>query len=280
MFQAQGQQALSHTGIQQQATFPTGFDDYKGIMQPVGKNDGFRDSDPGVCVLIRTFFMHRAALPALIGSLAANNYPNLNIFLIDTEGNFEEMPDFVHLFNLLYNKDFVHLSGATKELMKAKYPEYLLNDFGYRLTDMAMEELSAPDSKYNCDYFVATNGDNLYNSEFIWHTMPHMRKSVDIVGVEFASHYCYDKAEYFRPRTGCYAHHYTQFKLQRIDVGAALIRKQKLLDLKMNFIQRFLKDDPKGERVERWFCDGFFFQDMISMGATHEIVHGVYFWHQ
>jgi len=252
---------------------------YAGLAEPEYRR--FSDYDPEVCVIVRTYHLHRHLLPALIASLAASIYPNLHIFLVDTQGDFADLSSFESLFNVLYNKDFVHTSNITREAIYARFPSFQrnLNDYGYVQADLMMEELISS-KKYQCDYFVATNGDNLYNVDFLAHTVEYTRKSTDLVAVGFASHYCFKNAEVFRPIAGCYAQQEPEFKVQRIDVGGALIRKEKMVEAHLNFVMNYLKNDPTGTHTEFWFLDGYFFQEMIKMNSTRGYVPGVYFTHQ
>jgi hypothetical protein len=40
-----------------------------------------------------------------------------------------------------------------------------------------------------CDYFLFTNGDNLYNNRMLHAVLPHMVQGAPLIGMEFTSHY-------------------------------------------------------------------------------------------
>ena len=45
-------------------------------------------------VIVRTYQRQRSLLPALIASLASSEYPNMHIYLVDTQGDFADLPKF------------------------------------------------------------------------------------------------------------------------------------------------------------------------------------------
>lgn len=214
---------------------------FEGLTKEEEPRADFTTSDPTVCVIVRTFHKQRYVLPALIASLASNNYPNLKVFLVDTGDDFSDLSNFPSLFNSLYSKDFVHISDITRAVPTQKFPTFT-DTYGFLQTDLVVEDLSS--SNHNCDYFLATNGDNLYSTDFLKVTVPHLRKSVDLVAVEFVSHYCYASASEWIPRIGCYNQHYTSYNLGRIDLGAAMFRKQKVIDSDIRFVKNSLIGKP------------------------------------
>lgn len=243
-------------------------------------NDGtYLDSDPVVCVVIRTYKNHKSTLPGLLGALGSNKYPHLHAFLVDTVGDFTDMHKFADLFNSIFEREFVHVSDSTPTLARSRYPKFDKADFGYLQTDLAIEQLSSPNSKIQCEYFIATNGDNLYTKELIYRTIESMRQKIDLIGFHFITHYCYEKSEPWRPRPGCFSQHYTEFKLGRVDVGSALLRKDALIKYDANFIINELEKDETGQNVQVYFCDGFFYE-YFAQKATQIVINATLFIHQ
>lgn len=253
--------------------------EYASMSKPSDFPSHYMSNDPVVCVLVRTYSKHRSPLPALIASLGSNDYQNLHVFLIDTVGDFVDMPKFAELYNSLYDRKFVHVSNITNEYANSRFPDFKTPDFGYLQTDLVMEQLSFSDNPFQCTYFVVTNGDNLYSKGLIYFTLDYMRQNIDLIGFHFITHYCYDDVKPFRPREGCYIQHYTEFQLQRIDVGAALIRKQRLIEKDANFIINELKKDPTGSLVQVHFCDGYFYEN-FAVDTTKIILNATLFIHQ
>jgi len=244
-------------------------------------HEKFYKEDPSVCVIIRTYQGHRSLLPGLITSLASNEYPNMHVYLLDTQGDFEDLPKFETLFNAIYNREFVHATNVTRQYARERYPEFTTSDFGYLQTDLMIEQLSTPNHPHKCAFFMATNGDNLYSSDLMTHTVSYLRNGWDLVGFHFLTHYCYEGSEYWRPRPGCYSQHYTEFKLQRIDLGAAWFSKDRMIATNNNFVINELNKDPKGERVEVYFLDGYFFERFAHPPDTKKIIlNATLFMHQ
>jgi len=237
----------------------------------------FNDSDPTVCIITRTYVGQRSVLPAFIASLASNNYPNLHIFLVDVHLNdqpdFTYMSNFADLFNSLYGKTFVHASNVTMKVALNRFPKYPSFDYGYLQTDLMLEQLSQPSNEYGCEYFVATNGDNMYVRDFLGATVQSMREKIDLIGLGFASHYCYEEKV-------CYVQQTPLFSVGRIDLGAALIRKQKLVASGVYFVLDSLKTDPTGSAVGFYLADGLFYEKLVRYNATTKVIPGVYFIHQ
>eukprot|EP00026_Physarum_polycephalum_P012256 Phypoly_transcript_12546.p1 GENE.Phypoly_transcript_12546~~Phypoly_transcript_12546.p1 ORF type:complete len:312 (+),score=25.20 Phypoly_transcript_12546:101-1036(+) len=252
---------------------------YSGLAQsPSSRN--FTQSDPTVCVVIRTYAGHRSSLPGLITSLASNDYPNMHLYLVDTDGDFDDLPKYESLFNMLYNREFVHVTNITKQYRYERFPNFTKQDFGYAQTDLMIEQLATPGHPHKCDYFLVTNGDNLYSRDLMKHTIGFLRNGLDLVGFHFVSHYCYSWATNYKPRTGCYSQLYTEFIRFRIDLGAALFKKDRMLDLNINFIMNALKEYPDGSMSRVHILDGEFFEGFNVNGTTSTIVSAVLLVHQ
>lgn len=253
---------------------------YTGLGELV-RVEKFRGGDPVVCVVIRTYHRHRGLLPALIASLASNEYPNMYIHIVDTQGDYTDLPKFEPFFNTLYNRDLVHVSRSiTPQYARERFPNFTRADFGYLLTDLMIEQLSAHDHPHKCQYYVATNGDNLYSSDFMALTVEYMRNDYGLIGFHFLSHYCYDHGEPHRPREGCYSSHYTEFRLQRIDVGAALFSNKSMHAIHNNFILNELEKDSVGTNIEVYFLDGYFYDRFAKAEPKNIVLNATLFLHQ
>jgi len=252
---------------------------YSGLAQSFSGK--FNQSDPTVCIVVRTYTGHRSSLPGLITSLASNDYPNMHIFLVDTEGGFDDLPKFESLFNSLYNREFVHTTNITKQYRYERFPNFTREDFGYAQTDLMIEQLSAPNHPQKCDYFLATNGDNLYSKDLMSQTIEQLRNGTDLVGFHFISHYCFRFPAYWRPRAGCYTQHYTEFARFKIDLGAAWFKKDRMLEIDNNFIMNALKLYPDGSMSRVQILDGEFFERFNNTaGTTSTIVSAALLMHQ
>lgn len=83
---------------------------------------------------------------------------------------------------------------------------YLFDSCRYIYTDLQLQYLLHSPNE-TCDYFLITNGDNLYGHDFFHHVVPEMRQHYDLIAVEFVSRYCFPKGSQQTARPGmcaCY----------------------------------------------------------------------------
>ena len=146
------------------------------------------------CVVVRFYDKQVNALPLLLFSLFASAHPHLKALVIDTgKQPYEKLPDLLRRVNQASGKKWVHAYDKKTEDVRAAFPDFHHEDFGYVLTDMAMEDIlrqtKSGSGTFQCDTLTFTNADNLYSPHFI----PVMLKSIaqgnDLVGSHFVSHY-------------------------------------------------------------------------------------------
>jgi len=146
------------------------------------------------CVVVRFYEKQANALPLLLFSLLASAHPHLKALVIDTgKQPYEKLPALLRRVNQASGKKWVHAYDKKTEDVRAAFPDFHHEDFGYVLTDMAMEDIlrqtKSGSGTFQCDTLTFTNADNLYSPHFI----PVMLKSIaqgnDLVGSHFVSHY-------------------------------------------------------------------------------------------
>lgn len=94
--------------------------------------------DATVCVVVRTYVGHRAALPALLASLISQGHPALTIFLADTGSGASfgaGLSTIATTFNALAGRRAVVVSSRTRASSRAAFPNLAVEDFGYLVTD-------------------------------------------------------------------------------------------------------------------------------------------------
>jgi hypothetical protein len=91
-----------------------------------------------VCMLVSTYEQHGLRLTALITSLLASGYPNMDIILLDTDTKLNSSAwlhataEFINTHSdLNATRDVVHISERTQRCIKDLFPEVIGPDFGY-----------------------------------------------------------------------------------------------------------------------------------------------------
>lgn len=146
------------------------------------------------CVVVRFYDKQANALPLLLFSLFASAHPHLKALVIDTgKQPYEKLPGMLRRVNQASGKTWVHAYDKKTEDVHSAFPDFHHEDYGYVLTDMALEDIlrqtKARSGTFQCDALTFTNADNLYSPHFI----PAMLKSIaqgnDLVASHFVSHY-------------------------------------------------------------------------------------------
>lgn len=244
-------------------------------------------ADPHLCVLVSTYVDHGLSLTALVASLFATEYPHLDIFLLDTDmvkDSREWMDRTAEVFNDRWGsagkRKQVHVSTRTRRTVAELYPNLEENDYGYLLSDYVIDDLRQ--GKYagvsKCNYFMLTNGDNLYHASLIPETLRYMRKGYDLIGFAFSTRYTM-KNDVVVHRNEPNQQYKVVFAVDRIDKGAAIFNASSTEDI--NFAKRFVDETGTKFVKHNKRLDGFFFQDLNARpGVRSIIIPQVLFVHQ
>lgn len=149
------------------------------------------------CLVVRFYDKQANALPLLLLSLFASAHPHLKALVIDTgKKPYEKLPGLLRRVNRASGKKWVHVYDKKTSDVRSTFPDFTHEDYGYVLTDMALEDIlrqkEAGSGGFQCDTLTFTNADNIYSPNFI----PSMLKSIvhdgkDVVASHFVSHYNY-----------------------------------------------------------------------------------------
>lgn len=173
-----------------------------------------------VCVLVRTYEAQANAVPALLASLFASGHPSLTVILADTGQKEVFKPALERAaaaFNALVGRPgAVRVAPHTHSSSRARVPKLAINDFGYVITDLMLEDVlteraaarAAGASQLPCEVLMFTNGDNVYSSHFLGATGAEVaERGAHIVATHFVTHYGPDlpdvKTNAWAPQMGC-----------------------------------------------------------------------------
>ncbi len=167
--------------------------------------------DPHFCVLVSTYKPQGNKLLTMLTSLFVLEYPYMKAILLDTDSKINSTPwmkDTAKVVNGVYKKEYVVTANITQRDILKKYPNALTgvtNDYGYILTDEILHQIFKEREvarelgiKPECDYFMATNGDNLYSPDMVPALLNYMRKDYDIVAFHFVSRYLWRESKELR----------------------------------------------------------------------------------
>jgi len=215
---------------------------------------------PSVCFLVRTYKTHYTySLISLVLSLLnswsieklssnATNFavPKFFIVVTDPETTLEQTNEIilkirsiadVPIFNTIYQPS----SG----------------NFGYLNTNVALREIL--ESKHRCDYFLFTNGDNLFAGGLFAILLPYVRNHTPLIGWNWVSHY---QQYAIRSRK-------TEWKPRGIELASAIISRSHLL--RSFEYPYFSPGDGAG-----WLrADGLFWQKAAKL-SNHSILLSSY----
>ena len=224
------------------------------------------------CVVVRFYEKQANALPLLLFSLLASAHPHLKALVIDTgKQPYEKLPDLLRRVNQASGKKWVHAYDKKTEDVRAAFPDFHHEDFGYVLTDMAMEDIlrqtKSGSGTFQCDTLTFTNADNLYSPHFI----PVMLKSIardghDLVASHFVSHYPFPAERSTRSfdgilasESGCGALRSGEdmefvtserFYPWCVDLGSVMVTTKAVEAAKIRFVIDKLRKDRTGNTLE------------------------------
>ena len=153
-------------------------------------------SNRHVCVLVRTYQGNSVlSILTLVSSLlrsAENADATLTILFANTDpkNDFALLPSIIKKINVMFS---LANSGPTSILisprkhrdLKQHFPKFNGNDYGYIVTDFAMNDLL----NQGCQKLLVTNGDNVYSREFFKNILDAMNKGAQMVITRFVSRY-------------------------------------------------------------------------------------------
>ena len=222
--------------------------------------------------MVRFYDKQANALPLLLFSLFASAHPHLKALVIDTgKQTYEKLPGLLQHVNQASGRKWVHAYDKKTEDVRAAFPDFHHEDFGYVLTDMALEDIlrqtKARSGAFQCDTLTFTNADNLYSPHFI----PVMLKSVardgyDLVASHFVSHYPFPAERSTRSfdgilasESGCGALRSgkdmefvtsERFYPWCVDLGSVMVTTKAVEAANIRFVIDRLRKDPTGDTLE------------------------------
>ena len=146
------------------------------------------------CVVVRFYDKQANALPLLLFSLFASAHPYLKALVIDTgKQPYKKLPGLLRRVNQASGKKWVHAYDKKTEDVRSAFPDFHHEDYGYVLTDMALEDIlrqtKARSGAFQCDTLTFTNADNLYSPHFVPAMLKAIAQENDLVASHFVSHY-------------------------------------------------------------------------------------------
>ncbi|KAI5475257.1 hypothetical protein MNV49_001704 [Pseudohyphozyma bogoriensis] len=227
--------------------------------------------NPKLCVIARTYAAQLSYLPITLLSLVNAGFPNLQIFLVNTDVALEtyKMQEAAELVNWLTGRP------GLAEFMD--WPVETEGDYGYALSDRALLHLY-DNPQYGCEYVMLSNGDNLYAATLGERLQPAFEKNAELIGWDFISHYqwfdyqrMYDGKKGYVDTSGTMIHKPVSFQRGGIDLGAAMFKMDMLKRNKLTF------QGTGGYNVE---SDGYFIVVAEARANVTFIQHATLLMHQ
>ena len=223
------------------------------------------------CVVVRFYDKQVNALPLLLFSLFASAHPHLKALVIDTgKEPYEKLPDLLRRVNQASGRKWVHAYDKKTEDVRAAFPDFHHEDYGYVLTDMALEDIlrqtKARSGTFQCHTLAFTNADNVYSPHFI----PAMLKAIvqgnDLVASHFVSHYPFPAERSTRSfdaiiasESGCGALRSGEgaevvtserFYPWCVELGSVMVTAKTIEAANIRFLIDRLRRDPTGDTLE------------------------------
>ena len=223
------------------------------------------------CVVVRFYDKQANALPLLLFSLFASSHPHLKALVIDTgKQPYKKLPGLLRRVNQASGKRWVHAYDKKTEDVRSAFPDFHHEDYGYVLTDMALEDILKgrnSQSYFQCDTLTFTNADNLYSPHFI----PAMLNAIahdghDVVASHFVSHYPFPVERSTRSfnsllasesgcgalRSGEGAEFVTsdRFYPWCVELGSVMVTTKAVEAANIRFVIDKLRKDPTGDTLE------------------------------
>lgn len=238
-------------------------------------------SGPTLCVIVRTFQGQYDYLTITLLSLSYNPKSNIRMYLLltDESSSAKDATSIAQNANNLIGQDIVSVLPITSQ------DAYDLkndteNDYGYSYTDAALNYLMEKDTTEQCQYFLITNGDNLYTKSFVDdYILKDMNEGYDIIGYDFISRYKWNpaKVDNFYHDDGSKVHISSKFAVYKIDLGAFIIKQEFLSQYDE---LRFVKQKQARSNSRYAESDGFFIEYANSKTEKKIIHRQILFIHQ
>ena len=234
------------------------------VAQPAAMPPRF---DFSVNVVVRTHPGKASHLLLMLGSLllAAARAENVSLHVLVMNTDSELYSDTSYIRDALQEQSRILQACRCATLEIVKFPEAPWDGFyGYDYTQHALERL-LDDSSARADYYLFTNGDNLFSDVLFLNVLPYFEKAADLVAYSFVSHH-FEHA--IIP---------VEYKVAHIDLSAVFFRSSMLRQHRAaaNFV-------PLGHNTTGlWEADWYFIERLIKQdGVRAEVAPGVLLFHQ
>jgi hypothetical protein len=171
---------------------------------------------PHYCFLVRSYVKQKTMLWSLLGGLHRAQYPNMTVFLLNTDSNRSPWPEFSQLDIIaekVFGRKFVTILPFDDEEALGYFPLLQKTDYGYIQSDLSLQWIMANSS---CEYLTVTNGDNWYPPQLFPELERFMRAGKDLIGFHFISHYHWPRTIPHVVRSGPDTEMMTKFKVNHI----------------------------------------------------------------
>ena len=240
-----------------------------------------QQSGPTLCVIVRTFQGQYDYLTITLLSLSYNPKSNIRMYLLltDETSSVKDAQSIALNANNLIGQDMVSVLPITFQDAHVLKND-TENDYGYSYTDAALNYLMKKDTTEQCQYFLITNGDNLYTKSFVDdYISKDMNESYDIIGYDFISHHkrISSQVDRYIYNDGSRVHVDADFVRSRLDLGAFIIKKE---FLRQYDELRFLKQKLASRNSIYHDADGYFIEYANSKTEKKIIHRQILFMHQ
>lgn len=183
------------------------------------------DYNGSLCIVARTYQKQYPKLLTFLLALSQNHCrPCVYLLVTDKSSSIKDVEEIVQKANKLLGYDLASVLPIDYRHANEISPAYE-TDYGYAYTDAAIGYLL---KETTCSYFLFTNGDNLYTSEFIDnYILNDMIQKIDIIGFNFVSRYVGGELPNFYDSSyddGTRKFVNVRFAVNYIDLGAFIIR--------------------------------------------------------
>ena len=223
------------------------------------------------CVVVRFYDKQANALPLLLFSLFASAHPYLKALVIDTgKQPYKKLPGLLRRVNQASGKKWVHAYDKKTEDVRSAFPDFHHEDYGYVLTDMALEDIlrqtKARSGAFQCDTLTFTNADNLYSPHFVPAMLKAIAQENDLVASHFVSHYPFPAErstrsfnEIIASESGCGALRSGEsaefvtserFYPWCVELGSAMVTAKAVEAANIRFVIDRLRKDTTGDTLE------------------------------
>ena len=206
---------------------------------------------PQLCILVRTYpKQFDYILISILSYFGVTDMSHPLVYIMNTEksatkGDKRKLMSIINLGNQIIGHSVFSFLDLSIENS---------NDYGYSLTDRAIDLLM---SSSKCEYFLITNGDNLYSKDFlVGYIYPHMIDRTDMIGISFISHHKWhpESKDGIHYSDGTKIPMHGEFALNHIDLGACVFSRNVFQNTSDRFIPISAGD--------YWRADGLFITKM------------------